>query len=290
MTTLLSSMPWLDLAPPPHPHRQKTQPLWLNPVPLSRSLSAIVLYCIWKNMERWDGSQVEWKSMIFFTYSCPTSNLQKCVSFLLLTLWICKARICKSIPRKFSSVPPVTLSYFPFSRPCLTSCVSCLTSLYLAYHPMSPDMPLCSLSFVLSPLSRLCSLPPVRCTQSYVSVPCLPSAVLSLTPLFLVSSPLSLFLVSRPLSSVFRLCSLSPVRCPQSFVSVPCLLSPVFRLCSLSPVRSLTSLFLVSCPQSYVSVPCLPSAVLSLTSLFLVSCLQSYDSVPCHWSSLPCLT
>ncbi len=95
-------------------------------------------------------------------------------------------RCTTCIFRIFSSVPPATHSSVPFSRPCLTSYVPCLTSLFLA--PV-----LCPLSHVsvpgsrpMSPVSRLCSW--------------LPSYVPCLTSLFLASGPL--YPVSRDLSSV----------------------------------------------------------------------------------------
>jgi hypothetical protein len=109
--------------------------------------------------------------------------------------------------RTLSSVP---LSPFPLH--CLTSYVSCLKCLFLVSHS-------------LFPVSRLCSLFPVYCSLSHVSVPCLLSSVPCLTSLFLVSRSLSpilcsmshsLFLVSRPLFPILCLCSLSPVLFPQS--------------------------------------------------------------------------
>ncbi len=121
-----------------------------------------------------------------------------------------------------SSVPPVTCFSVPFSYPlpnalCPLSrisvpCVPCLTSLFFGSRPKSPVL-------------RLCSVAPVLCFMSHVSVPCLVSSVPRRT---------SLFLVSRPLSPVSCLCSLSSVLCPLSHVSVPCLPSSVS--CDLSPV------------------------------------------------------
>ncbi len=139
-------------------------------------------------------------------------------------------------PRAFSDVFPL---------------IPCLTSLFLVSRP-------------LSTVSCICvSLPTVRCPQSYVSVPCLPSSVHCLT---------YLSLAYRPLAPVLRLCSLynvyhvhfqsfssfplSPILCPllPSLSNVHCILSHVFVLYFVSrpffPVSRLCPLF-PSC------VPCL---------------------------------
>jgi hypothetical protein len=107
----------------------------------------------------------------------------------------------------------------PSPVPCLTSYVSCLKCLFLVSHP-------------LFPVSRLCSLFPVHCSLSHVSVLCLPSSVS-------VSLLCSLFpsFVSHPLFHVSLPCSLSSVLCSMAHFFVPCL-----------PLSS----------QSYVSVPCPP--------------------------------
>jgi hypothetical protein len=100
------------------------------------------------------------------------------------------------------------------SAPCLPSSDPCLTSLNVL------------VSRPLSPVSRICSLPTVRCPQS-------------------------LFLVSRPLSLVSRLCSLSPVLCtlPINCPSVP--------FCGyIPPFLSLAPLFPVLC--SSLSCPLCP--------------------------------
>ncbi len=90
----------------------------------------------------------------------------------------------------------------PFLCPLLLSMyyVLCPLSLFLVSRPRSPFLPLCSLSSV-------------HCPLSHVPVPCLPSAVPSLT---------SQLHVSSPLSPVSPFCSLSPVLCTLS----PILLSP----------------------------------------------------------------
>jgi hypothetical protein len=171
---------------------------------------------------------------------------------------VCGARICKRLksqgidskefflcspchPFLFLLFPSLSNVLCPLSHvsvPCLPS----RTSQFFVFRPLSrlcslppvrcPVLRLCSLSPLrsltslfrvsrpLSPVLRVCSMSLVRCPQSYVSVPCLPSAVPSLT---------SLFLVSRPLSPVLRLCSLSLVLCTLSHVICPLsfiLLSP----------------------------------------------------------------
>jgi hypothetical protein len=135
------------------------------------------------------------------------------------------------------------------------SYVSSLTSLYLFSCPMSPVL-------------RLCSLSPVLCPLSHVSVPCLPSAVPSL---------MSLFLVSHPLSSVSRLCSLSPVPC--TLYHVICSLSPILLSPSHNPYSNCPSvpfsvaLYYCSCPLLFcfpLSIP--PSLVLCPLSFILREC------------------
>ncbi len=136
--------------------------------------------------------------------------------------------------------------FFPLSPSavaCLPSFVSCLKCLFLVSHP-------------LFHFSRLCSLFPVHCSLSQVSVPCLTS----------------LFLISRPLSPL--LCTLSPVLCSMSQFSVPCL---------PSSVPCLTSLYLVSRPLFPVSVS-------HLCSFSSILCSMSHYFVPCLLSPVPCLT
>ncbi len=110
----------------------------------------------------------------------------------------------------FSSLPHVTHSSVPFSRPCLTSFVP---SLYFVSQPRSSVLCLSSLSPVLCPLSR-------------GSAPCLPSSVPSLT---------ALFILSRPLYPVYQLS-----QCPLYCGSIPVVLS----FAPLFPVLC----FFFSCP------------------------------------------
>jgi hypothetical protein len=112
----------------------------------------------------------------------------------------------------------------------------------------------------MSPVLRLCSLSPVLCPLSHVSVPCLPSAVPSL---------MSLFLVSCPLSSVSRLCSLSLVLCTLSLSHVLCTLSHV--ICSLSPILLSPSHNQYQQSQCLLLCGSLP-LFLSFTPLFPVLC------------------
>ncbi len=122
----------------------------------------------------------------------------------------------------------------------LSICENHFNTLRICFHSFSfvPSIPpfLCpllpSLSMSYVPVSVLCLVfcpmalsyisVPVLCPLSHVSVPCLLSAVPSLT---------SLILVSHPLSAVSRLCSLSPILCTLSHVICP--LSPI--LLSQSP-------------------------------------------------------
>ncbi len=95
--------------------------------------------------------------------------------------WLLMAVHARKTPSAFSKIF-LTYSSVLFSRPCLTSFVPSLTSLY------------CTLSPVLYPLShRLWSLSPVRCTLSHV--------ICSLSP----------NLVFRPLT---------PISCPRVSFSV----------------------------------------------------------------------
>ncbi len=101
----------------------------------------------------------------------------------------------------------------------------------------------------------LCSL----FNESHISVPCLPSAVPGLTPLFLVYCPLS---------PVSQLCSLSAVLC--SLSHMVCSLSSI--LLSLSPYPYQLSQFPLFCG----SIPVL----LSLGPLFPSSVPPSLSSQP----------
>jgi hypothetical protein len=87
------------------------------------------------------------------------------------------------------SLSPVLCSMFHFSVPCLPSSVPCLTSLFLVFPLIVPCLTsLFLVSHPLFPVSRLCSLSPVLCSMSHVSVPCVPTSVPCLTFLFLVSA------------------------------------------------------------------------------------------------------
>jgi hypothetical protein len=127
--------------------------------------------------------------------------------------------------QSFSSLPHVTHSSVPFSRPCLTSFVPSLTSLYLclpAYVPclMSPFLVSRPLSNVpVFPFLCLCSCPLLLCFPS--SVP--PSLVLC--PLSFILARMRVFLknihtlragtvqCTCPVSPLSRLCTLSPILC-----------------------------------------------------------------------------
>ncbi len=76
---------------------------------------------------------------------------------------------------------------------CLPSYIPCLTFLFLVSRPLSPVSCTCLLLSYhpLSPVLRLCSLSPVLCPLSQVSVPFLPSAVPSLCSLYPVLYPMS---------------------------------------------------------------------------------------------------
>ncbi len=104
-------------------------------------------------------------------------------SFFLCSL--CHPFLCTLLPSLSNVLCP--LSYV--SVPCLSSYVPSITSLFLAFRP-------------LSYVSRLCSLSPVPCPLYYLSVPCLPSSVPCLTFLFLGSGPLYPVSLSRDLSPV----------------------------------------------------------------------------------------
>jgi len=109
--------------------------------------------------------------------------------------------------------------------------MSSVSRLCLGSRPMSPVSRLCLVSRPMSPVLRRCFLPPVRCPQSYVSVPCLTSYVPCLTS----SVPC---LTSAVPSLSF--CSLSPSSALCLTWSVPCLLS--------SFLRPLTPYQLSQCP------------------------------------------
>jgi hypothetical protein len=126
----------------------------------------------------------------------------------------------------------------PFSRP--LSNVLCLLSLkclFLVSHP-------------LFSVSRLCSLFPVHCSLSHVSVTYLPSSVHCLTSLFLVSLPLSPILCS--MSYFFVPCLSSSVPCLPSLFLVSRPLFPILRLCPLSPVLFLCSLHPILLSRQFV--------------------------------------
>jgi hypothetical protein len=110
------------------------------------------------------------------------------------------------------------------------------------------------------PVLRLCFLSFALFALSNVSVPCLLSAVPSLT---------SLILVSHPLSPVLRLCSLSPVLFTLSHVICP--LSPILLSPSPHPHQ------LSQCPLYCGSI----TLFLSFVPLFL----SLLSSVPClsYW-------
>jgi len=132
---------------------------------------------------------------------------------------------------------------------------------------MSPGLPcvisLFLVSCPLSPVSCLCSLPPVRCPRpSYVSVPCLPYSVSRLCSLSPILCLTSLFLVSRPLSFVSRLCSLSPVLSRD--------LSSVFH----PPLSVLLPLTTVQCPLFCGSI----TLFLSFVSFSLIVCITLFLS------------
>ncbi len=109
---------------------------------------------------------------------------------------------------------------------------------------------------------------------SHVFVSCLPSSVLRLTSLFLVSRPF--YLVSRDLSAV--LCPLPHVSVPCLPSSVPCLTWSVCYLissflCPLNPIKCPSFPFSVALfHYAYPLLFCFPSSVLVLLSS--VSCLS----------------
>ncbi len=114
----------------------------------------------------------------------------------LVTRWPCIRENHFRAPHvHFQSFSCIPCSSVPFSHPCLTSYIPCLTSLPCLPSYMSPIL------LQLSPLS------PVLCPLSHVSVPC----ILSAGPQSHLSVPI---LASHPLSPALRLCYLSPIFCP----------------------------------------------------------------------------
>ncbi len=149
--------------------------------------------------------------------------------------------------QSFSSLSPVPHSYVPFSRPCLTSFVPPLTSLYFVSRPMSPVLRLCFLIPVLcltylflayrplSPVLRLCSLYPIY-PLSHNFAPCLPSSLPCLT----WSVPY--------LPSSFLHPLLTPINCP----NVPFSVALFYCYC---PLQKLLLYFPSSVPPSLVLCP-----------------------------------
>ncbi len=135
---------------------------------------------------------------------------------------------------------------------------------FLEFSLCSHSVPRCSVPFTvsrtgivsrpISPVLRLCSLSPVLCPLSYVSVRYLPSSVSCLT---------SLSLASRPLSPVLVLCSLSLVFVPCPFYPVLYTLSHI--ICPLSLILLSPSLTPINCP----SVPFCVALFYSSCPLFL---------------------
>jgi hypothetical protein len=155
----------------------------------------------------------------------------------LVTPWlsICKNHYCIGAQHIQSNSVPSDPSSVPFYRPISNSYVNCITSLFLvSSSPVTPVFRLFLVPLPLSPVSRLCSLPPVRCPHAVsplCSYSCLPSAVPAL-----------------------RLCSLSPVLCRLSHVSVPCLPSSVHCLTWSFPWLPFCFLPPINCPSVHFSV------------------------------------
>jgi hypothetical protein len=124
------------------------------------------------------------------------------------------------------SLSPILCSLSHVFVPCFLSTVPCLTFLFLVSYPLflSHFSVSCFPSFVSHPLfhvslvSLLCSLSSVLCSRSHFFVPCIPSSLLNLT---------SLFLVSLSLSPILSLCSLCPILLSKQFVALNW-----FRVCS----------------------------------------------------------
>jgi hypothetical protein len=154
-----------------------------------------------------------------------------------------------------SALSPILCLLSYVSVPCLPSSGTCLTSLFLVSRPLVYVSRLCSLPSVRCPQSCLCSLSPVFCILSHVYVPCLPSAdpslcLCSLSPVLCILSHVyvpclpssrstcltSMFLVSHPLYPASRLCSLSPILCTLPHIS-ELVFGPFYSVsCDLSSV------------------------------------------------------
>jgi hypothetical protein len=120
-----------------------------------------------------------------------------------------------------------SFSSLPLCHPFLCPLLPSLSDVLSPFSHVSV-LSLTSLYFVSS-LLHICSLSPVLCHLSHISVPCLPSAVPSLTFLFLVSRSLS------PHSPVSQLFSLSPILCHVIYSLSSILLSPSSK--ALTPIN-----------------------------------------------------
>jgi hypothetical protein len=134
-----------------------------------------------------------------------------------------------SVPYLPSSVPYLTY-LFLVSRPLSP----CPTALLLVSPPPPSYVSALSLLSPVPYISRICSLPTVRCPQSYASVPCIPSSI-----------------------PVSRLCSLSPVLCslPINCSSVHFLWLSIPLFLSYAPLFSILCSS-ISCPLSIVFHTC----------------------------------